>query len=44
MTSNSKPVPKVSILMPGAIQIQRQVPLSNAKISKETKIELYKML
>ena len=41
---NSKPVPKTSILMPGTVQIQRQVLLSDAKIFKETKIELYKML
>ena len=30
--------------MSGAIQTHRQVPLSDAKISKETKIQLYKML
>ena len=30
--------------MPCAIKICRQVLLSDAKISKETKIELYKML
>ena len=30
--------------MPSNLQIHRQVPLSNAKISKETKITLYKLL
>ena len=30
--------------MPGDVQIHRQVWLSDAKISKETTIELYKML
>ena len=43
-SSNSQPVPKTSILMPGNVQIHRQVPLSDAKNSKETKIELYKLL
>ena len=40
-TSDSKPVPITSILMPGAIQIHRKVLLSNAKILKETKNEKY---
>ena len=43
-SSNLKPVPKTSILMPTNIQIHRQVQLSDVKILKETKIELYKML
>ena len=30
--------------MPGTIQIHRQVPLSNTKISKETKIKLHELL
>ena len=42
-TSDSKPVPKTSIIIPGAIQIHIEVLLSNAKILKETKIVLYKM-
>ena len=45
-SSNLKPVPKTSILIliPGDVQIHRQVLLSDIKISKESKIELYKML
>ena len=43
-TSDWKPVPETSVLMPGAIQIHRQVLLSDVKISKDTKIELCKML
>ena len=44
-SSNSKPVPKTPILMPGDVQIHRQVLLGAAKISKKktTKIEPYKM-
>ena len=30
--------------MPGNVQVHRQVPLCDAKISKETKIELYNLL
>ena len=33
-TNDLKPVPKISNLMPGGIQIHRQVPLNDAKISK----------
>ena len=36
-TNDSKHVAKTSILMPGVIQIHRQVLLPDAKISKETK-------
>ena len=43
-TSDLKHVPKTSVLMPSTIQIHRKVLLSNAKILKETKFELYKML
>ena len=43
-TSYSKPVLKTSVLMSGAIQIHREILLSNAKILKEIKIELYYML
>ena len=42
--SNSKPVPGTSVLMPHNVQKHRQVPLSDTKISKETEIELHKML
>ena len=42
-TNDLKSVPKTSILMSGAIQIHRQVPLTDAKISKEKK-KLYEML
>ena len=41
-TNDWKPVQKNLILMPCAIQIHRQVLLSNAKISKETKINYMK--
>ena len=41
-SSNSKPAPKTSILMPGAIQIHRQVLLSDAKISKATNLKYIK--
>ena len=41
---NSQPVPKTSVFMPGNVQIYRQVLLSDTKISKETKIELYNLL
>ena len=37
-TNDLKPVPKTLILMPGAIHIYRQVPLTDAKMKKETKI------
>ena len=40
----SWPVPKSSILIPGNVQIQRQVPLSDAKRLKEKKIALYDLL
>ena len=40
--SNSQPMPKTSVLMANNVQIHRQVPLNNAKISKETKTTLYK--
>ena len=43
-TNDLKPVPKTSVLKPGAIQIHRQVHLSNAKLLKETEIKLYEML
>ena len=43
-TNDSKPVQKTSVLIPGAIQIHREVPLGNAKILKESKIKLYEML
>ena len=42
--SNSLPMPKTSVLMLSNIQIHRQVPLNGAKISKETKSVLYKLL
>ena len=42
--SNSCPVPKTSILMPGNVQIHIQVLLNDAEISKETRIALYKLL
>ena len=35
---------KTSVLMPSNVQIHRQVPLKDAKISKETKTTLYKLL
>ena len=38
------PVPKTSILMSGNVQIHRKVLLSDAKISKETKIVLHNLL
>ena len=37
-------MPKTSIIMPDTIQIHRQVPLTDAKISKETKDKLYEIL
>ena len=43
-SSNSKPVPKSSILKPGTVQIHIQVLLNDVKIWKENKTELYKML
>ena len=43
-TNNPKPVSKTLISIPSAIQIHRWVPLSNAKILKETKNQLYEML
>ena len=43
-TNDLKPVPKTSILMHSAIQIHRQVPLTDTKISKKTKNKLYEML
>ena len=42
--SNLWPVPKTSILMPGNVQIHRQLLLSDVKISKETKIAVYNLL
>ena len=42
--SNTWPIPETSVLMPSNLQIHRQVQLSNANISKETKINLYKLL
>ena len=42
--SNSQPLPETSVLIPSNLQIHRQVLLSNAKILKETKIALYKLL
>ena len=36
--------PETSVLMPINLQILRQVQLSNAKISKEIKMALYKLL
>ena len=42
--SNLQPIPETSVLMPSNLQTHRQVPLSNAKISKETKVALYKLL
>ena len=42
--SNSRPVLKTSVLMPRNVQIHWQVPLNDAKISKETKTALYKLL
>ena len=43
-TYDLKPVSNTLILMPGAIQINRQVPIIDPKISKETKNKLYEML
>ena len=34
--SNSCPMPEMSVLMPSNVQIHGQVPLNNAKLSKET--------
>ena len=41
--SNLLSVPKTSILMPGNVQIHRQVSLSDVKISKEIKVLLYNL-
>ena len=41
---NSQPIPRTSILMPGNVQIHRQVLLSDTKFSKEAKIELFNLL
>ena len=43
-TNDPKPVQQTSIPMHSAIQIHRQVPLTDAKISKETKNNLYEIL
>ena len=43
-TNEMKHMPKTSIIMPGTIEIHRQVPLTYDKISKETKDILYEML
>ena len=40
--SNSQPILETSVLMPNNLQIHRQVPLCNAKISSETKIHSIK--
>ena len=42
--SNLLSVPKTSILIPGNVQIHKQVLLNDAKISKETQIALYNLL
>ena len=42
--SNSWTIPETSVLMPSNLQLYRQALLSNTKISKETKITLYKLL
>ena len=39
-----KLMPKISIIMPSAIQIHRKMPFTDAKIAKETKDKLYEML
>ena len=39
--SNSQSVLKTSVLIPSNVQINRQVPLNDAKVSKETKKLLY---
>ena len=38
--SNLQPIPDTSVLIPSNLQIHRQVPLSNAKFSKEIKIPI----
>ena len=38
--SNSQPIAETSVLIPSNLQIHRQLPLSNARISKETKIAI----
>ena len=42
--SNSPPIPETSVLMPSNLQVHRQVLLSNAKISSETRNAFYKLL
>ena len=42
--NNFQPKTKSSILMPSDIQVHRQVPLNNAKILEETKLDLHKVL
>ena len=39
-----EPVPKTSVLMPDNVQIHREVPINDVKISKEMKSTLYKLL
>ena len=42
--SNSQPILTMSVLMPSTVQVHRQVLLNDKKISKETKVALYKLL
>ena len=38
------PKPESSVLIPNEIQVHRQIPLNNAKITEKTRVALHKLL